>query len=143
MPTMKAVRIHEYGGPEVLFYEEVPVPTIGPDEVLIRAHAAGVNPVDAFVRAGYMAEYINHSFPLTPGWDVSGVVDAVGSNVANWKVGEAVYARADVARDGAYAEYVAVRAADVASKPQSLDYVHAAATPHAALSAWQTLIEAA
>jgi NADPH:quinone reductase-like Zn-dependent oxidoreductase len=65
MATMKAVRIHEFGGPDVLSYEQAPVPTIGEDEVLIRGHAAGVNRVDAIIRAGYMAEYINHNLPLT------------------------------------------------------------------------------
>lgn len=143
MATMKAVRIHEFGGPDQLVYEDVPVPTIEPNEVLIRAHAAGVNPVDAAIRAGYMVEYINHSLPLVMGWDVSGVVDQIGSDVKNLKVGDEVYARADVARDGAYGEYVAVRAGDVALKPKSLDHIHAAATPHAALSAWQSLVETA
>lgn len=143
MATMKAVRIHEFGGPGQLTYEDAPIPTIEEDKVLIRAHAAGVNPVDAFVRAGYMAEYINHSLPLIMGWDVSGVVDQAGSSVTNLKVGDAVYARADVARNGAYGEYVVVHASDVALKPQSLDYIQAGGTPHAALSAWQSLIETA
>lgn len=143
MATMKAVRIHEYGGPEVLTYQDVPVPAVADGEVLIRVYGAGVNPVDVAIRAGYMAEYLNVNLPLVLGCDVSGEIEALGANVTNFKKGDQVYARADVARDGAYGEYVVVRAADVAFKPKTLDHTTAGATPHAALSAWQTLVEAA
>src|SRR5947199_3365033 len=80
--TMKAVRIHNYGGPEVLKYEDAPRPQPGKGEVLIRVHATSVNPIDWRVRAGYMKDFLPHSFPLILGWDVSGLVEEVGSNPA-------------------------------------------------------------
>lgn len=143
MATMKAVRIHEYGGPEVLRYEEAPRPQPRPDDVLIRVHAAGVNPVDWKIREGYAREALKHSLPLIPGWDVSGVVEAAGPAVTRWKPGDEVVSRPDIARGGAYAEFIAVRESEIARKPQSLDHVHAAAVPLAALTAWQALFDAA
>lgn len=136
---MKAVRIHSYGGTDVLKYEDAPRPIPGKDEVLIRVHATSVNPFDCAVRAGYLVNYFNHTFPLILGTDVSGVIEELGPGVINISVGEAVYTRAGVVRDGAYAEYVVVPAADVAAKPQSLDDIHAAALPHVSLTAWQAL----
>jgi len=111
---MKAVRIHSYGGPEVLKYEEVPRPEPGPGELLIRVHAAGVNPVDWKIREGYLKAMLHHSLPLIPGWDVSGVVEATGSGVVRLKAGDEVYSRPDLARDGAYADYIVVREVEVA-----------------------------
>lgn len=143
MHSMKAVRIHSYGGIDVLTYEDAPRPTVGPDEVLIRVHATTVNPFDCAVRAGYMTGYFNYPLPHIPGTDVSGVVAEVGTSVMNVTPGDAVFTRAGVVRDGAYAEYVLANAADVVAKPRSLDHIHAAAIPHALLTAWQALIEAA
>lgn len=140
---MKAVRIHSYGGPEVLSYEEAPRPSIGADEVLIRVHAAAINPVDWKVREGYLQGFIDYQLPVTLGWDVSGVVEEVGEAVTDLRVGDEVYARPDIARDGAYAEYLAARASEVALKPRSLDHVAAAAVPLAALTAWAALFDAA
>lgn len=139
MTTMKAVRIHAYGGTDVLVYEDAPRPTLGDSEVLIRVHATTVNPFDCAVRAGYMSAYFNYTFPLILGTDVSGVVEDVGAGVTSFAPGDNVYARAGVTRDGAYAEYVVVPASDVAAKPQSLDHIHAAAMPHVTLTAWQAL----
>ena len=140
---MKAVRIHHYGGADVLVYEDAARPDPGEGEVLIRVHATTVNPFDCAVRAGYMSAYFDYSLPLIPGTDVSGVVEEVGDGVEDFAPGDEVYARAGVYRDGANAEYVAVAASDVAVKPQSLDHVHAAALPHVVLTAWQALIEEA
>ena len=81
MATMKAVRIHEYGGPEVLRYEDAPRPQAGSGEVLIRVHASGVNPVDWKVRQGFAKERLKYNMPFIPGWDVSGVIEAVGPGV--------------------------------------------------------------
>ena len=92
---MKAVRIHNYGGPEVLQYEDAPHPRLQKDEVLIRVHAAGVNPLDWKVRSGFFKGFIQHKFPLIPGWDVSGVVEEVGVGVSNFKKGDEVFAMAD------------------------------------------------
>jgi NADPH:quinone reductase-like Zn-dependent oxidoreductase len=136
---MKAVRIHSYGGTEVLCYEEAPRPTPGPGEVLIRVHASSVNPFDIAVRNGYMHGWFNYSFPLILGSDTAGTVEEVGEGVTNLTVGDRVYTRAGVFRDGANAEYTLAFAADVVPVPQSLDMLHSAALPHVTLTAWQAL----
>lgn len=138
MATMRAVRIHAFGGPDVLKIEQIPRPEPGPGEVLIRVHAAGVNPVDWKIREGYTG----HRLPLIPGWDVAGVIESTGTGVKGLKTGDQVYGHFDLARDGAYADYVAVPAAEVALKPRSIDYTQAAAIPLAALTAWQALFDA-
>jgi len=143
MENMKAVRIHSYGGPEVLRFEDAPRPAPGAGELLIRVHAAAVNPVDGKIRAGYMKEIFPFALPFTPGWDVSGVVEATGSGVTKFKKGDEVYARPDLSRNGAYAEYVAVKEAEAALKPRSIDHVHAAAIPIVASTAWQALFDRA
>ncbi|MEP0871246.1 NADP-dependent oxidoreductase [Trichocoleus desertorum AS-A10] len=140
---MKAVRIYAYGGPEVLAYEDVLVPAIAEDDVLIRVHAAAINPVDWKVREGYLQGFIDYDLPLTLGWDVSGVVEAIGKNVTTFKPGDEVYSRPDIKRDGAYAEYIAVKASEVAFKPKTVDHIHAAAVPLAGITAWHCLFEAA
>jgi NADPH:quinone reductase-like Zn-dependent oxidoreductase len=139
--TMKAVRMHAYGGPDVLVYEDAPRPAISTGEALIRVHAAGVNPLDWKIREGYMKGL--NKLPLVPGWDVSGVVEDVGAGVDDVSKGDAVYGLLDFSRDGAYAEYVAARSSILAQKPQSLDYVHAAAVPLDALVAWQSMFDVA
>src|SRR5215211_2513588 len=139
---MKAVHIHDYGGLDVLHYSEgVTPPAPGIGEVLIRVHATTVNPFDCAVRAGYMGQYFNYTFPLILGTDVSGVVEEVGDGVTDVALGDVVYTRAGIYRDGAHAEYVLALAADVVPKPASLDHIHAAALPHVTLTAWQGLIE--
>jgi NADPH:quinone reductase-like Zn-dependent oxidoreductase len=140
---MMAVRIHEYGGPDVLRLEDAPVPVPAAGEVLIRVHAAGINPVDWKIREGRLKGRVEHRLPLILGWDVAGVVETLGPGVTQFKTGDAVYARPDIARDGGYAEYITVRAGEVALKPKSLDFIHAAAVPLAALTAWQALFDAA
>jgi NADPH:quinone reductase-like Zn-dependent oxidoreductase len=140
--TMKAVRIHDYGGADVLKFEEAPRPQPQAGEVLIRVHAAGVNPVDWKVREGYLRQMRQYELPLIPGWDVSGVVESVGDGVSRLKLGDEVYSRPDISRDGAYAEYIVIRESEVALKPKSIDHIHAAAIPLAALTAWQSLFDA-
>src|SRR5260370_4839567 len=140
---MKAVRIHSYGGPQVLQYEAAPRPKPGKGEVLIRVHAAGVNPIDWKVCAGYMKDFIPHSFPLILGWDVSGVIEEVRPNVSRFKKGDEVYSLPDHTRNGAYAEYIAVRESEVALKPNSLHHARAAAVPLATITAWQALFDTA
>ena len=140
---MKAVRIHGYGGPEVLMYEDAPRPTAGPGEVLIRVHATTVNPFDCAARAGYMQSYFSYTFPLIMGTDVAGTIEELGEGATGFAVGDSVYARTGVFRDGANAEYTVAFVSDVALKPPSLDYIHAAALPHVTLTAWQALYELA
>jgi len=133
---MKAIRIHNYGGPEVLHYEDAPRPEPQAGEVLVRVHAAGVNPIDWKVREGHMKDLWPHKFPLILGWDVSGTVEAVGPGSAaagRFKKGDEVYSVPDSTRDGAYAEYIVVRESELSLKPKSLHHVHAAAVPLAAL----------
>jgi NADPH:quinone reductase-like Zn-dependent oxidoreductase len=135
---MRAVRIHAFGGPDVLKLEEQPMPTLQADEVLVRIHAASVNPVDYKMRnGGYLPQ---DRLPLTLGRDVSGVVERAGPAVRDLRVGEAVYAMLPGDRGG-YAEFTAVSAVSCAPKPHSLDHVHAAAVPLAALTAWQGIFD--
>jgi NADPH:quinone reductase-like Zn-dependent oxidoreductase len=143
MAMMKAVRIHEYGGPEVLRYEDAPRPRPCSGEVLIRVHAAGVNPIDWKVRQGFAKERLKYKMPFIPGWDVSGVIETVAPGVTRLKSGDEVYCRPDISRDGSYADYMVVKESEVALKPESIDHVSAAAIPLAALTAWQTLFDAA
>lgn len=143
MITMKAVRIHSYGGPDVLVYEDAPRPEPGEGEVLIRVQAAGVNPIDSKVREGQMKGMVAHKLPLILGWDVAGVVEAVGPGVTNLQTGSPVYGSLDMTRDGGYAEYALGRASGVALKPATLNPFQAAAVPVVALTAWQALFEVA
>ena len=143
MSTMRAVRIHAYGGVDALQYEDAPRPAPGEGEVLVRVFATSVNPFDCAVRGGYLAGYFNNTLPLILGTDISGVVEAVGPGVTAFKRGDQVYARGGVVRDGAYAEFAVVPDSAAAMRPRSLDHIHAAALPHVCLTAWQALIEEA
>jgi NADPH:quinone reductase-like Zn-dependent oxidoreductase len=139
--TMKAVRIHGYGDSSVLKYEDAPIPSIQPDEVLIKVFAAGVNPVDWKIREGYMKEKTPYKFPLTLGWDVSGTIEKAGSLVTIYKEGDVVIARPSTRRNGTYAEYVAVKAFELALAPTHVALNEAAGIPLAAQTAWVGLFE--
>jgi NADPH:quinone reductase-like Zn-dependent oxidoreductase len=141
--TMRAVRVHGYGGPGVLRLDRVPVPDPGPGELRVAVAAAGVNPIDWKVRSGYLAEYLPHALPLTLGWDLAGRVDAVGPGVDGFAVGDRVMARMDGMRDGAYAQFAVVRADHATPTPPGLPDDAAAALPMAALTAWQALVDEA
>src|SRR5580765_1672611 len=141
--TMKAIRIHNYGGPDVLQYEDAPRPKPQAGEVLIRVHAAGVNPIDWKVREGHMKDFWPHKFPLIPGWDLSGVVEKLSRGVSRFKIGDEVYSLPDPNRDGAYADHIVVRESELALKPNSLHHIRAAGVPLAALTAWQSLFDTA
>lgn len=138
---MLAVRIHHYGKRDALSLDDIPIPEIAPDEVLVKVVAASVNPVDWKVREGQLAQMIPHALPLTLGWDVSGVVAAVGDAVTGWQPGDAVFSRPDLARNGTYAEFVAIRAADCARKPRTVSHAAAAALPLAGITAWEALVD--
>jgi NADPH:quinone reductase-like Zn-dependent oxidoreductase len=139
METMKAVRIHRFGGPEALVYEDAPRPEPGEGEVLVRVHAAGVNPIDWKIREGRLPG-LHHVFPLIPGWDVSGTVEDPGGS--DFAPGDEVFGQADVKRNGAYAEWIAIAADRLAPKPRSLDHRAAGALPLAALTARQAIEDA-
>ncbi|MCJ9752596.1 NADP-dependent oxidoreductase [Neorhizobium sp. BETTINA12A] len=145
--TMKAIRIHEYGGPEVLRYEDAPKPELKPGEVLVRVHAIGINPPDWYLRDGYKAlppEWRPQvPFPIILGTDVSGVVEAVADDVRGFSVGDDVYSMVrffSVGESRAYAEYVSVPASELALKPAGIDHAHAAGAPMSLLTAWQFMI---
>ena len=138
---MRAMAIRAFGGSDAIEEIDAPDPLVGPDSVLIRVRAAGVNPVDAKIRQGASQERWPHFFPLILGWDAAGVVEQVGPAVASVGVGDEVYAycRKDFVRDGTYAEYVAMRGDYVVRKPATASFEEAAAVPLAALTAWQLL----
>ncbi|MEU7255546.1 NADP-dependent oxidoreductase [Streptomyces rimosus] len=145
--TVRAIQLHEHGGPEVLRYDEVPVPEPGPGEVLVRVHAVGINPPDWYLRDGLSnippETRPKFELPVIPGTDVSGVVEAVAADVEDFSVGDEVFGLLRFPSfDGrAYAEYVAAPASDLACKPAGIDHVHAAGAPMSLLTAWQFLIE--
>lgn len=134
---MKAVRVNEWAQPITI--EEIAQPTPAVDEVLVRVHAASVNPVDRMIAAGYL-QMMYHA-PMTLGTDFAGEIVAVGSDVQQLKAGDVVYGMSG--NSGAFAEYAAVKAAGTAPKPRTLDATQAAAVPLAALTAWQTLFDVA
>ena len=144
---IKAIRFHQFGGPEVLRYEDVPKPELKPGEVLVRVHAVGLNPPDWYLRDGYKAHpelKPSVTLPLIPGSDISGVVEAVAEEVQGFSAGEEVFGMVRFPSFGdsaAYAQYVAAPASDLALKPAGVDHVHAAAAAMSGLTAWQFLIE--
>jgi NADPH:quinone reductase-like Zn-dependent oxidoreductase len=135
--TMTAVRIHRFGGPDVLSIEEMPVPRPGPGEVLVWVHAAGVNPVDWKIREGRLDQ---PPLPLTLGNDFSGVIEETGPGSAEFMIGDAVFGHA---KTGSYAEYALAAIGSITRKPAELDYARAAALPVAAETAWQALVDVA
>jgi NADPH:quinone reductase-like Zn-dependent oxidoreductase len=140
-PMMKAVVAHEYGGPEVLKFEEVPRPEPKENEALVRVIASGVNPADPLTLSGKYAREFGTHLPLIPGYDIAGVVEKTGAKITKLKVGEAVYGYPTFG--GGWAEYVTVTEGEVAAKPASLSFTEAAAVPMGALTAWQALVDTA
>ncbi|MEU6717070.1 NADP-dependent oxidoreductase [Nonomuraea sp. NPDC046802] len=146
---MRAVRVHAFGGPDSMVYEEVPRPEAGPGEVLIRIHAAALNPLDWVARSGFAvlpeAMRPKLDLPFTPGTDVSGVVAGVGNGVSQWREGDEVFGLVRfpglVNGGKAYARYTTSPASHLARKPAGVDHVHAAAVPMAGLTAYQTLFD--
>ncbi|WP_030374458.1 NADP-dependent oxidoreductase [Streptomyces rimosus] len=138
---MKAVIAHSYGDPDTLTWADQPDPKVGPDSVLVRVKAAGVNPVDWKVLAGYLDPMMDVHFPLIPGWDVAGVVEAVGQDATEFDVGDEVvgYVRKDEVQHGTFAELVAAPVRTLARKPAALDWQQAAGLPLAGLTALQSL----
>lgn len=139
--AMKAVVAREYGAPEILKYEDAPRPEPKENELLVRVIACGVNPADPLVISGRFAKEFGTHLPLIPGYDVAGVVEQTGAKVTKFKKGDAVYGYALFG--GGWAEYAVLAENEAALKPKSATFVEAAAVPLAALTAWQSLIDAA
>jgi NADPH:quinone reductase-like Zn-dependent oxidoreductase len=139
---MKAIRFHEPGGPEVLKLEELPRPVPKAGEVLVKVHAAGVNPVDWKIRQNG-GKGFGPPLPQIPGFDIAGVVAEVGPDVKGFAAGEAVFGYLSLQRGGAYAEYAIALEGELARKPEGLSFGEAAAVPLAALTAWQALVDTA
>jgi NADPH:quinone reductase-like Zn-dependent oxidoreductase len=138
--AMKAVRIHQFGGPEVLKVEDIPIPEPKGGEFLVRVNAAGVNPVDYKIRSGKYPAVKEDQLPMTLGRDVSGVVERGGSDGGPIKKGDAVFAMLGPDRGG-YAEYAIVKMNEAARKPDRINHIEAGGAPLAALTAWQGLFD--
>ncbi len=137
--TMQAIRVHDYGGPEVLVLERVPRPEPMAGQVLVRLKAAGVNPADWKMRAGYYKPFMPLPLPWIPGLEAAGIVEAVGAGVTTLQSGQAVYGPIG----NSYAEYAVAEAADLFTKPAHLSFEQVASVPVGALTAWQAVIEEA
>jgi len=139
-PRMKAVRIHAFGGVDALKYEDVPRPEPKEDEILIRVIAAGVNPFDVDLREGFEKRLV---LPLTPGLDISGIVEKAGAKITKFKRGDPVYAFLNYKEEGGYAEFAVAKENWASPKPKSLTHQQAASLPVAALTAWLALVDTA
>lgn len=141
---MKAIAIQEFGGRDTLQLMDLPIPEVGPQEVLIRIKAAGVNPVDWKIREGFLRDFLPHEFPIILGWDAAGIVEKVGAEVKGHQVGDEVYTycRLPVVQNGTYAEYVVLPGDIVAKKSANLSFEQAASIPLAGLTAYQSLFDA-
>lgn len=135
---MQAICVHEYGESDVLKLETIAQPEPQPNEVLIRVQAAGVNPLDWKIRAGFMKEIFPMPLPFTPGMDVAGTVEAIGADVQAFQVGQAVYGELKM---GAYAQFATAPQDAIALKPKTLDFVQAASVPMVAMTAYQALFD--
>ncbi|MDE2027795.1 MAG: NADP-dependent oxidoreductase [Candidatus Omnitrophica bacterium] len=139
---MRAMRVHRYGGPQELRCEDIPVPALGPTDILVKVNAASVNPIDYKLASGALRPVLNNKaapLPWIPGCDFSGVVEQVGENVLSFRRGDEVYGNAP--SGGAYAQFLAVPAAHLAPKPQRIKFIEAASVPVAGLTAWQALFD--
>jgi NADPH:quinone reductase-like Zn-dependent oxidoreductase len=139
MATMKAVRLHEYGGTEKLVYEEVRRPEPGEGEILVKVHATSINPLDWKLRSGMLKDFWPLALPTIQGADLSGEVVALGTGVTTLAVGDAVFGFSP--KNGGYAEFAAVPASGFIRKPENLSFIEAASVPVVALTAWQALFE--
>jgi NADPH:quinone reductase-like Zn-dependent oxidoreductase len=137
--TMKAIRVHDYGGPEQLVLEQAPVPQVPSDQVLIHLKAAGVNPADWKYRSGAYKQFMPLTFPWTPGLEGAGIVETAGADVKAFKKGDEVYGLVS----GAYAEYALAKTNEIFPKPAGLTFEEAAAIPIGALTAWGAVIATA
>jgi 2-desacetyl-2-hydroxyethyl bacteriochlorophyllide A dehydrogenase len=141
---MKAATYKEFGGAEKIEIKTVDVPELKEGEVLVKIKAAGVNPVDALVREGYLKEFLPYEFPIIPGWDVAGTIEDRGFSARRFDVGDAVYAyaRRPTVQHGTFAEYIVIPESYLATKPESISFEEAAGIPLVGLTAYQSLFDA-
>lgn len=137
---MQAVQINKYGDNSVLEQVDIPIPKILPDQVLVKVKYASVNPVDYKIRSGFMAGVLPKSFPFTLGWEASGIITDTGHDVLNYKTGDEIILMSNFMQGGTYAEYVAVNAGEIMSKPTSLDFADAAVIPFSLGTAYTALL---
>ena len=137
--TMKAVRVHHFGGIKAMVYEEVPLPVPGNEQVLVSVKAAGVGPWDAWVRSGQSA--LPQPLPLTLGSDLSGIIQAVGPGVSKFQIGDEVFGVTNAQFTGAYAEFAIAQMGMIALKPPQISHIEAAALPVVASTAWQMVFD--
>ena len=140
---MQAARIHAYGASSEIRIEDAPLPILNDDDVLIRVVATSVNPVDWKIRKGYLKSFIPYDLPLIMGLDVSGIVEKIGPAVTRFWPGDAVYSGPDTRRNGAWAEYIAVKETEVTAKPKTISHVEAASLPLVSITAWEALFTTA
>jgi len=133
-PTMKAIVVHQFGGPEVLKLEDVPKPEPKEDEILVKVISAGVNSFDGGLRSGKWAKVFKIDLPWIPGYDIAGTVEKVGGKVTRFKVGDPVYALISLLGGGGYAEYAIAKQDQVAPKPATISFTEAAGVPSVALT---------
>lgn len=138
---MKAIRIQSFN--DVPAIEDVPVPDIAPDQVLVRVHAAALNPLDTLVVSGVARQFFDVKLPITLATDFTGTVERAGSDVTQWKAGDVVIAWADAGSSGGLAEFAAVPASACVALPPTLTTAEGAAIPTAGITAWHTLFTAA
>src|SRR5207248_8077449 len=141
--TMKAIVAHQWGGPEALKVEDVPLPQAKDAEILIKSFAAGLNSFDGTLLSGKYAKVFGTQLPWIPGYDVAGTIEKVGSNVKKFKAGDSVYAFISIPNGGGYAEYTLAKENQAALKPATLSFAEAATVPSVALTAWQSLVDKA
>lgn len=140
---MKAFIIERYGKADVVKMAEMPVPALGEEDVLVKIHAASINPLDFKIREGAFKLILPYRLPLILGNDMAGTVTQVGAKVTQFKPGDEVYARPDDDRIGTFAEFIAIKESAVAKKPSTLSMQEAASIPLVGLTAWQALVEKA
>ncbi|MDH3557537.1 MAG: NADP-dependent oxidoreductase, partial [Deltaproteobacteria bacterium] len=142
---MKTIAIKEFGGRDKLQFMDLPVPEIKPGEILVKVKAAGVNPVDWKIREGYIKDLFPYQFPIILGWDAAGIVEQAGPEVTRFKEGDEIFAycRKPMVQGGAYAEYIVLEEEHAAIKPKNTSFEEAASIPLAALTAYQSLFDAA
>jgi len=143
---MRAAVLNKFGSVDSVRIEEVDTPEPSEQEIQIQVHSAGVNPADWKICEGYFKDRMKHEFPITLGWDVSGVVSKVGKSVKNVKEGDPVLAycrKNDVIHSGSFAEFICLDYRNIAHKPQNLTHTQAASIPLVSLTAWQSLFDSA